>query len=237
VGELLWLGVLRHGQSLGNVAAERAETTGAEVIDLSLPDPEVPLSAVGEQQAQAVGWWLASLPAHDRPDVVISSTYRRAFDTAQLAMAQLVEPPAVRRDERLRDRELGILDRLTRAGVAARVPEEDARRRFIGKFYYRPPGGESWADVALRLRSLLTDLRRDHAGQRVLLTAHEAIVFLLRYLVEGLTVPQLTELAHRPLGNAGLTSWHQVDGQLRLAGFDDDGPVRTEAPQTRQAHV
>ena len=74
-----------------------------------------------------------------------------------------------RLDERLRDRELGILDRLTSAGVEARFLEEGERRRWLGKFYYRPPGGESWADVVLRLRSLLADLDREHPGQEVLL--------------------------------------------------------------------
>ncbi len=219
---MLWLGVLRHGQSLGNVAAERAEASGAQIVDIAVPDSEVPLSALGEQQADAVGRWVAGLPVHHVPTVVVSSPYRRALHTADITVARLEEPPVVRRDERLRDRELGVLDRLTRAGVAAREPDEDARRRFLGKFYYRPPGGESWADVALRLRGLLTDLRREHGGQRVLLTAHEAIVFLLRYLIEDLTVPQLLEIARHPLGNATLTSWHQIDGRLRLAGFNED---------------
>ncbi len=61
-------------------------------------------------------------------------------------------------DERLRDRELGILDRLTRLGVKTRYPDEAERRLWLGKLYYRPPGGESWADVALRLRSILDEL-------------------------------------------------------------------------------
>ena len=34
-------------------------------------------------------------------------------------------------------------------------PDEAKRRDLLGKFYYRPPGGESWADVALRIRSVL----------------------------------------------------------------------------------
>ena len=73
-----------------------------------------------------------------------------------------------------------------------RHPEEAARRDRLGKFYYRPPGGESWTDVALRLRALLGDLRRDHEGRRVLLFGHDALVFLTRYLVEGLTEADLS---------------------------------------------
>jgi 2,3-bisphosphoglycerate-dependent phosphoglycerate mutase len=116
----------------------------------------------------------------------------RALQTAEIATAAIGLP--ILRDERLRDRELGILDLLTSHGVRARLPEEATRRERLGKFYYRPPGGESWADVALRLRSVLGDLRRDYADRRVLLFGHEAIVFLLRYVIEGLTEAQLMNI-------------------------------------------
>ncbi len=233
MAELAWLGVLRHGQSVGNVAAERAEAGGAETIDLDTPDAETPLSDLGARQAQTLARWISGWPPQQCPTVLVSSPYRRALDTATVVAAGA----AVRVDERLRDRELGILDRLTWAGVAARLPEEHARRTFLGKFYYRPPGGESWADVALRLRSFLADLRRDAPGERVLLVGHEAVVFLLRYVIEELSVAQLHGLAARPLANAGLTSWERVDGRLRLAGFDADAAVRSDAAGSRQTHV
>lgn len=66
-----------------------------------------------------------------------------------------------------------------------RFPEEDARRHLLGKMYYRPPGGESWADVAQRLRSVLGDLVRAEDGRRVLVVTHDATVMLLRYVLEG----------------------------------------------------
>ena len=44
---------------------------------------------------------------------------------------------------------------MTGAGIREQYPDEAQRRDLLGKFYYRPPGGESWADVALRIRSLL----------------------------------------------------------------------------------
>ena len=95
---------------------------------------------------------------------VWSSPYLRARQTAELAVHTGGWQTPVLLDERLRDRELGILDMLTSAGVEARLPQEAERRRWLGKFYYRPPGGESWADVVLRLRSLLADLDRLHPG-------------------------------------------------------------------------
>jgi broad specificity phosphatase PhoE len=233
--DVAWLGVIRHGQSTGNLAAERAEASGADVVEVDLPDPQVPLSDHGRAQAQSVGRWLAAQPPQQRPDVVYASTYRRASETAALALAELPDPPPLRHDERLRDRELGILDRLTGRGVANRLPDEQARRRWLGKFYYRPPGGESWADVALRLRSVFTDIEVRHRDRRVLLVAHEALVHLTRYLIEDLSVEQLLQDAGRPLTNAGLTQWARRDGALQPAGFDE--PVVLDEQATRQSHV
>jgi broad specificity phosphatase PhoE len=211
--------LVRHGESMGNVARERAEASAADVIDIDQRDPDVPLSGLGVQQAQAFGCWLAELSPADRPVEVWSSPYRRAVQTAAEALtaAELALP--IRRDERLRDRELGILDLLTSTGVRNRYPEEAVRRRWLGKLYYRPPGGESWADVALRLRSLLADLdRRDPAGP-LLLVCHDAVILLIRYVLENLDEAELFELARAgSIRNAALTmldrdedgSWHPV---------------------------
>ncbi|MEU5693375.1 histidine phosphatase family protein [Actinosynnema sp. NPDC020468] len=204
-----WIGLIRHGESTGNVAREVAESGGHELIDIAWRDADVPLSDTGREQAAALGRWFAEQPRAQWPDVVVSSPYRRAVDTARLA---LPDHPLTVVDERLRDRELGVLDLLTSHGVTARFPDEVVRKRRLGKFYYRPPGGESWADVTLRLRALLTDLDRAHPGRRVLLFGHEVTAFLLRYLLEGLPERDLLAYARNtPVPNASLTSWTRTD--------------------------
>ncbi len=237
MAELDWLGIVRHGESTANVAALAAETAGLEVIDIELRDADVPLSATGREQAAALGQWLAKLPAGERPDALVVSPYARAVQTAELAAAGLDLPLAV--DERLRDRELGILDLLTNHGVRARLPAEAQRRHRLGKFYYRPPGGESWADVVLRLRSLLRDLRADHPGGRVLLVAHEALVLLTRYLVEGLTEAELMRITRATtIANASITSWRRDGDRLTPERFNSVDHLRREgAPPTRQEDV
>jgi broad specificity phosphatase PhoE len=138
---------------------------------------------------------------------VVTSTYRRAWDTARLAAPSGV---AIVPDERLRDRELGVLDLLTSHGVRERWPDEARRKRRLGRFYYRPPGGESWADVVLRVRSLLTELSADRTAARVLLCAHEMTVFALRYLLEGLPEPDLMRAAAATaVPNGSLTTWER----------------------------
>ena len=242
--ELAWLGAIRHGQSEGNVAAQRAEASGAERVDLELPDAEVPLTATGREQSAAIGRWLAGLPAGQRPDVVVASPFRRAEQTAAVAVAAVAATSSagaalpLRVDERLRDREVGVLDRLTHRGIAARQPEEAARRRRLGRFYYRPSGGESWADVALRVRSALGDLRREYPDRRVLLVTHDVVLLLLRYIVEGLSVDRLMELAGTGLDNGGLTAWSRTDGGLRLVCHNDTAHLSGQGTQvTRQPEV
>ncbi|MDQ2588619.1 histidine phosphatase family protein [Saccharothrix yanglingensis] len=232
-----WIGVIRHGESTGNVAREVAESGGHEVIDIRQRDADVPLSEEGERQGRALGRWFAAMPREQWPDVVVASPYRRAVDTAAHALRG---HPRMLVDERLRDRELGVLDLLTTHGVAARYPDEVVRRRRLGKFYYRPPGGESWADVALRLRSLLRDLD----GARVLLFAHEITPFLLRYLLECVPERDMLAYAHNStVPNGSLTSWHREGGAWVLEReFDADHlvehgaePTETEDATTRSA--
>lgn len=205
--------LVRHGESTANVAASAAEAAGAEVIDAPLRDADVPLTDVGVEQAEAVGSWLRSLPDDGFPDAVWCSPYLRAAETARIAVGEQRRELPVYADERLRDRELGILDTLTTLGVEARLPSEAARRRRLGKFYYRPPGGESWADVALRLRSVLADVDRRDDAARVLLVSHDAVITLVRYICEGLSEADVLRLAKStPILNASVTRLVRLGG-------------------------
>jgi len=206
--------LVRHAESAGNVAREAAESSHAETIDIDLRDPDVPLSELGERQAKALGGRLAELVADTPLAAVWVSPYLRTRQTAEIATAAAgIELPH-RVDERLRDRELGILDRLTGRGIRARYPDEADRRRYLGKLYYRPPGGESWADVALRLRSWLADRERATAGGPELVVAHDAVILLVRYVLLGMSEDEVLELArHGTVGNASVTRLRREPGE------------------------
>ena len=212
--------LVRHGESLGNQAAAAAHLSGAEVIAVPCRDADVPLSPTGRDQARALAPALA--PLLDASTAVWSSPYARALQTAEVVVAATPVPHAVWVDERLRDRELGVLDTLTREGVARRFPEEARRRQWLGKFYHRPPGGESWADVALRLRSFLSELPAATGGDRVVLVAHDAIVMLVRYVMERIDEHALLRLgATDPVRNASITVLRHDSGSWRLDRWND----------------
>ena len=54
---VIWL--VRHGESMGNVADAQAQKSGAGRLELDIRDPDVPLSDTGRAQAEALGTWLA----------------------------------------------------------------------------------------------------------------------------------------------------------------------------------
>jgi broad specificity phosphatase PhoE len=230
----------RHGESLGNVAREAAEAAGAEVIDIGMRDADVPLSAAGRLQAAALGQEMASWPPGRRPVEVLCSPYARARETAHIAMEGSGAALATRVDERLRDRELGVLDLLTSLGVERRFPDEAQRRRWLGKFYYRPPGGESWADLVLRLRSALADLDATAEGP-VLIVAHDAVILLIRYICEGLDEAAVLGIARREsVSNGSITRLARRSGSAwELVAFNETahlpsgGAPVTEHPAER----
>ena len=180
----LW--IVRHGQSAGNVARDAAEAEKKFLINIATRDVDTPLSELGLRQAAALGAWFAALPEAQRPTVVLFSPYLRARATAQAVLDRIgrPEPHTALADERLREKEFGILDRLTPLGIADKYPELSEQRQQVGKFYFRPPGGESWCDVLLRLRSVLDTITREYRAERVLIVGHQVIVNCLRYLLE-----------------------------------------------------
>jgi broad specificity phosphatase PhoE len=215
--------LVRHAESEGNVADRAALAAGAARLDLDVRDADVELSETGRNQAAALGRWLGELPADDRPAVAWCSPYRRAAATAEIAIESSGLDIAVSWDERLRERDLGMFDGLTGTGIREQFPDEAVRRRRTGKFYYRPPGGESWCDVVLRVRSFLRDLRSEHADDQVLIATHQAVILNFRFVLEGLTEAQLMDAAQaEPLANCSVTSYRRrPDGTLSLVALND----------------
>ena len=215
--------LVRHGESVGNLAAAAAGSKGLARLDLAYRDPDTPLSDNGIAQAQALGRHLVEAPQDARPEVVLGSPYVRASSTMQHAMEGWPEAPRLVHDERLRERDLGLFDGMTGQGIKETYPEEAERRAAMGKFYYRPPGGESWTDVVLRVRSLLTDVRAEHAGRRVWVFSHQAVIMAFRYLLESLTEQELLRIdGETPLGNCSRTVYRPDDsGRLHLVTYGE----------------
>lgn len=225
---------MRHGQSAGNVARDSAELAGHLEIELPTRDVDVALSDLGRQQASSLGRWFGQLSEDERPTVVLVSPYIRARETARLLMESAgLDPDELIYvvDERLREKEFGVLDRLTKYGVRHKYPEQAEIRSVLGKFYHRPPGGESWCDVILRLRSVVDTITREYRQERVLIVAHQVIVNCFRYLLERMTEEEILAIdSANEVANCSITSY-EFDrnvgrhGKLALRLFNFIAPL------------
>jgi broad specificity phosphatase PhoE len=240
---VIW--IVRHGQSAGNVAREAAEASGHSMIDIPMRDVDVPLSPLGERQAAALGRWFASMPEEERPTVVFSSPYLRAQETARLVLdaagMDMESEITYVTDERLREKEFGIFDRMTREGVEQKYPEQAEMRSVLGKFYHRPPGGESWCDVILRLRSVIDTITRDYRAERVLIFCHQVVVSCFRYLLERMTEEEIMAIDNaKDVANCSVTTYEFDQslgrhGKLKLRCFNFVAPLEEAGAEiTRQ---
>ncbi len=221
----LW--IIRHGESAGNIASRETDP-GDHRFRLDMRDADVPLSPRGAQQADALGRWFANGGADAKPDVILASPYLRARSTAERfhATGGAHSHAPILIDERLREKECGILDGLTPEGVAALYPDQAAQRALIGKFYHRPPGGENWCDVIQRLRAVMDRIHLHHAGEHVMVIAHEVVVFCLRYILDNLDEAGILAIdAQGDIANCAVTEYRLTSGTLRLTRWGETDAV------------
>jgi probable phosphoglycerate mutase len=235
-GEIQWparLWIVRHGESAGNLAWLKAQAENSQRIGIEERDMDVELSELGRRQSRSVGQWFGDLPGNDRPNLVLSSPFRRTRETAELmvnAMGGGGFGPVLF-DERLREKEFGALDRLTKTGIEALFPDQAKLRTALGKFYYRPPSGESWCDVILRLRGALETICLHYTGKRVVVVTHQVVVLCFRYLLESLDEYQLLAIDRAgDVGNCAITEYTvtstKVRGGMELRRYNFVAPLR-----------
>jgi len=234
----LWL--IRHGQSAGNVARDAAHDGGLHRIALDHRDVDVPLSDLGRDQARALGRWFSESDHTQRPEVILCSPYVRAVQTAELFRdaGGCAPDVGICLDERLREKEFGVLDGLTTLGICELQPDQAHFREVLGKFYHRPPGGESWVDVIFRLRALLDTVSLHYAGKRVMIVAHQVVVLCMRYVLENMSEAQILGVdAQGDVANCSVTQYRVDDtgAQLELERYNAVAPIVQEgAEPTRE---
>jgi alpha-ribazole phosphatase len=157
---------------------------------------DVPLSAVGRQQAEAVARRLAS----EALTAIHSSDLRRAHATAETIAAHHDRP--VQLEPRLREVCFGQWQGLTYAQMAAQFPDQVARWN-ADRVHRAPPGGETLAQVAARVAAALDDVRAAYDDGTVLLVAHGGTI---RAALCTLLNKSPGELWQFSVGNTALTT-------------------------------
>jgi broad specificity phosphatase PhoE len=108
--------VMRHAQSQANFHREYLEQKESRETHVTVQgrDADVLLTEAGERQAHKAGEYLRE--AYGRFDAAYISPYRRTRATADFAIASLDPPPVKVIEERLRERDFGLIESLTRHG-------------------------------------------------------------------------------------------------------------------------
>lgn len=232
--------IVRHGQSAANVrkdaakaAREAGESPPSAWAYVHDRDQDTPLTDLGVKQAAALGKYLSGKYRSGSPwspnplDVIVMSPYVRTRQTTQHILSGLGYKPHVVVDERVREIEFGIMDGLTREGVRLKYPDEAIRRDRDGKYWYRPPGGESRPDVRLRCHSFIDTINRDYVGTRMLIVCHSVVVLAFRSLLERWGEDEYIQVDREDdVANCGLTRYARSGtGKLKLVEYNTVIPV------------
>jgi broad specificity phosphatase PhoE len=127
---------------------------------------DIPLNARGREQAWSVGRTLrarigAEIEQLEAAGAFVASPLARARETMEIGRGAIgLAPGRYRLDAVLKELSFGVWEGLTWAEIEARDPT-GLRARRNDKWSFAPPGGESYAMLAERLRPWLDGLSGD----------------------------------------------------------------------------
>jgi probable phosphoglycerate mutase len=162
---------VRHGQTVWN-AESRFQGHG-----------DSPLTETGRRQAQALGERMRGIDF----DVLISSDLGRAMQTASIVAS--CAGHEVRTDFRLRERNFGALEGLTKAEIQDRHPGV-YERLYADDPDYAPPGGETHRGHFQRNLSFIKELIAAQPGVTAVLVGHGGLLDTLFRFVAKLPLEQ-----------------------------------------------
>jgi broad specificity phosphatase PhoE len=189
-------------------------------------------------RARRVGVFLADDAARaevgGHPDHLVALTARgcaQAEDSGYVRTAATLsgilaawgddERPRRATDLALRERDIGYTWNMTVTEAEAAFPWLQGYWDTTGPFFAKPPGGESVAEVCVRVRAFLDRARREHAGQRVVAVTHGRTIAALRCVLEGWDVARTEAYLHGPSArNASITVYEREGGELVLREYD-----------------
>ncbi|WP_329295546.1 histidine phosphatase family protein [Streptomyces sp. NBC_01455] len=148
--------------------------------------------------------------------VIYTSQYRRALDTATLALPGLpVEVTAL-----LNEQHYGAATYMTKRELYATYPE-GAEDRQTRKHLWTPPGadGESLACGVLWQATAFVDGLHTASSTDVVVVTHHTAILALRAVLERRPVTELVDEARvRKAPNAAVLVYEQVDGRFHARG-------------------
>jgi len=177
--------LIRHGLSEGNIATDRSKKGDHSAFTGNFMDRHSSLwrlSNQGIDQAIKTGTWLKNnlgfkFYKH------YTSDYIRALETA----ARLEIKDAKWFTEfYLRERNWGDLDRMSVEERESKYAQS-MKEREIDPFYWKPPNGESIADLCLRIDRVIDTLHRECECKKVVIVCHGEVMWAFRVRLERMS--------------------------------------------------
>ena len=164
--------------SMISVVFETHSTSLDNELQLASGHYDSELSPAGEKQARELGdrYQIQDLAA------IFCSDLKRSYRTAEIAFAD--RRIRVVRDRRLRECDYGELTR----GSSARIAE--LRVACVDTPF---PGGESYRQVAARVKDFLREACRAYRGKTILVIGHRATLVALEHWTLGLSLNEAVQ--------------------------------------------
>ncbi len=170
--------VVRHGETLYNI---QNRITGQS---------DVPLSPLGERQAELVGTYLA----HEKIDVVVSSDLQRTRATAQ-AIAR-PHGLAIHDDADLREIAMGEWEGHNTEEITTLFSDSQVKWRADATNYAIPGGGENLTQVHTRIARVVDRWYKQYPDATVVWATHGGFIGLLACHLLGLDISRRWQFRH-----------------------------------------
>jgi broad specificity phosphatase PhoE len=185
--------LVRHGQSEGNLVRKKFEETNNESFFsdefLGLHESQYQLTKLGIAQAKKAGQCLLTKKfiAFDR---MLVSNNVRAMQTA--AYLNLKKSNWMM-DFNLRERDGGLFNQITPSKRDSHYADQ---KKFYNSqpFLFRPPQGESIADLCQRIKIVLDTLARECDGKNVIIVCHGHVIRAFRIILERMSLQKSNNL-------------------------------------------
>lgn len=214
--------LVRHGESLMNIVKKNniflPEETAHEVR--GLPDHKIPLINRGIWQAETTSSYLRE--KFGVFDAVYDSGYMRTRQTREgLLKAYTPEEMAlmkIRTSHLIRERENGYTFDMTTEEAEMHFPWLKHYFDTFGRFYARPPGGQSQADLCDQVFRFLGLVFKHRAGQKVMAVTHGHTLRAFRFNLEKWTADDYIQSVEsgEKFDNCGVTVYRFNENNRRL---------------------
>jgi len=214
--------IVRHGESIANVAKGDNSFYPEDSVHVikGFADHAVPLTEQGRLQAEQTG--LALKERYGTFDAVYDSGYLRTIQTRELLLKpytpEELESVKIRHSHLIREREAGYTFDMTAAEANMNFPWLKEYFHTFGRFYARPPGGQSQADVCTMVHHFLGQMYQRRVNQKVLVVTHGHTTRAFRFNLENWTAARYEEEMDRgcSVSNCGVTEYRYNEASRRL---------------------